>query len=104
MHAPIGQLVRSFLPHGLIDEYLLMIRPLVLGSGQRLFDHDDHVAELRLLSSTSTTTGVILATYQSESVYNYWSSELALASDSYALSASGSRSGELTLKSNALSP
>jgi dihydrofolate reductase len=59
-----GQLIRSLLPHGLIDEYLLMIHPLVLGSGQALFDHDDHLVKLRLLSSTSTTTGVIIATYQ----------------------------------------
>jgi dihydrofolate reductase len=59
-----GQLIRSLLPHGLIDEYLLMIHPLVLGSGQRLFEHNNHVAKLRLVSSTATTTGVILATYQ----------------------------------------
>ncbi|MFZ0088881.1 MAG: dihydrofolate reductase family protein [Solirubrobacteraceae bacterium] len=59
-----GQLIRSLLPHGLIDEYLLMIHPLVLGSGRRLFEHDGHVAELRLVSSTPTTTGVILATYE----------------------------------------
>jgi dihydrofolate reductase len=60
----IGRLIRSLLPHRLIDEYLLMIHPRVLGSGQRLFDHDDHVANLRLLNTTPTTTGVILATYQ----------------------------------------
>jgi hypothetical protein len=36
----------------------------VLGCGQRLFDHDDHVVKVRLLSSASTTTGVILATYR----------------------------------------
>jgi dihydrofolate reductase len=59
-----GRLIRSLLPHGLIDQYLLMIHPLVLGSGQRLFEPDDHVTKLRLLSSTPTTTGVILATYQ----------------------------------------
>jgi dihydrofolate reductase len=59
-----GRLIRSLLPHGLIDEYLLMIHPLVLGSGQRLFDHDDDVARLRLVDSTATTTGVILATYE----------------------------------------
>jgi len=59
-----GQLIRSLLPHGLIDEYLLMIHPLVLGSGERLFDYVEHVAKLRLVDSTSTTTGVILATYQ----------------------------------------
>ena len=59
-----GHLIRSLLPHGLIDEYLLLIYPLVLGSGQRLFEHDQHVTELRLIDSTTTTTGVIMTTYQ----------------------------------------
>lgn len=59
-----GQLIRSLIPHGLIDEYLLMIHPLVLGSGMRLFEHEDHVAKLKLIDSTATTTGVILATYR----------------------------------------
>jgi dihydrofolate reductase len=59
-----GQLIRSLLRHDLIDEYLLMIHPLVLGRGRRLFDHDDHVVRLRLAGSTATTTGVIIATYQ----------------------------------------
>ena len=59
-----GQLIRSLLPHGLIDEYLLMIYPLVLGSGQRLFEPDDHVTKLRLVDCTPTTTGVIIATYE----------------------------------------
>jgi dihydrofolate reductase len=58
-----GELIRSLLPYDLIDEYLLMIHPLVLGSGRRLFEHDNHAAELRLVSSTATTTGVMLATY-----------------------------------------
>jgi hypothetical protein len=35
-----------------------------LCSGQRLFEHDDHVAMLKLIGSPATTTGVILATYQ----------------------------------------
>ena len=59
-----GQLIRSLLPYELIDEYLLMIYPLVLASGQRLFEPDDHVTRLRLVDSTATTSGVILATYQ----------------------------------------
>src|SRR5205823_10761928 len=59
-----GQLIRSLLPHGLVDEYLLMIYPLVLGSGQRLFEPDDHVTELRLVDCTPTTKGVVMATYQ----------------------------------------
>lgn len=41
-----------------------MIHPLTLGGGQRLFDHHDHHAKLRLIASTPTTTGMILGTYQ----------------------------------------
>jgi dihydrofolate reductase len=59
-----GRLIRSLMPHGLIDEYLLIIHPLVLGSGRRLFEPDDHVTELRLVDSINTTKGVILATYR----------------------------------------
>ncbi len=59
-----AQLIRSLLPHGLIDEYLLLIYPLILGSGQRLFDHENHPVQLRLVESIATTTGVIIATYQ----------------------------------------
>ncbi len=61
-----GRLIRSLLPHGLIDEYLLMVHPLVLGRGQRLFDHDGPRVQLRLLSSTATTTGVIIAAYEAD--------------------------------------
>jgi len=59
-----GQLIRSLLPHALIDEYLLMIHPLVLGSGQRLFEHDNHALKLRLADSIAISTGVVLAIYQ----------------------------------------
>ena len=59
-----GRLIRSLLPHGLIDEYLLMIHPVVLGSGQRLFEHEDHLTRLRLVDCTPTSTGVLMATYR----------------------------------------
>jgi dihydrofolate reductase len=59
-----GELVRSLIPHDLIDEYLLSIHPLLLGSGRRLFGDDGTEAALRLVDSTTTTTGVIIATYQ----------------------------------------
>ncbi len=59
-----GRLIRSLQPHDLIDEYLLFIYPLVFGSGQRLFDHGQPPFRLRLVDSTPTTTGVIIATYQ----------------------------------------
>ncbi len=59
-----GALIRSLLPHALIDELLLMIHHLILGSGQRLFEQEDHLARLKLAESSATSNGVILATYQ----------------------------------------
>jgi dihydrofolate reductase len=59
-----GELVRSLMRHGLIDEYLLMIHPLVLGSGRRMFADDGTFAALRLVDSVTTTTGVVIATYR----------------------------------------
>lgn len=59
-----GHLIRSLLPHELIDEMLLMIHPIVLGSGQQLFGPDDQARPLRLLDATTTESGVLLATYR----------------------------------------
>jgi dihydrofolate reductase len=58
-----GALVRALAARGLVDEYLLSIHPLVLGTGRRLFDGVPP-APLRLTDSVTTTTGVIIATYQ----------------------------------------
>lgn len=59
-----GELVRSLMPHGLIDEYLLVIHPLVLGAGRRLFG--DACLALRLDGSVTTANGVVIATYRPE--------------------------------------
>ncbi|MDQ1648344.1 MAG: hypothetical protein QOG60_401 [Frankiaceae bacterium] len=59
-----GQLVRSLLPHGLVDELFLMMHPVVLGSGQSLFGPDSEAHRLRLVDCTPTATGVLMATYQ----------------------------------------
>jgi dihydrofolate reductase len=59
-----GQLIRSLLPHRLVDELFLMIHPVVLGSGQRLFGPADDRMPLTLVDSAATSTGVILATYR----------------------------------------
>jgi dihydrofolate reductase len=58
-----GELVQSLIRHRLVDEYLLMIHPLVLGSGRRLFPEGVH-SSLRLVDSVATTTGVVIATYR----------------------------------------
>ena len=57
-----GELIRSLMPHGLIDEFRLLIHPLVLGSGRRLFTDDGAFATLRLVDAITTTTGVVIAT------------------------------------------
>jgi dihydrofolate reductase len=61
-----GELIRSLMPRGLVDEYLLMIHPLVLGSGRRLFGDGIRTSTLRLVEAKPTTTGVLIATYQPE--------------------------------------
>jgi dihydrofolate reductase len=58
-----GELVRSLMRHGLIDRYVLLIHPLVLGSGRRLIP-DGVATTLRLVDSVTTTTGMVIATYQ----------------------------------------
>lgn len=59
-----GDLIRSLLPHGLIDRFILLIHPLVLGSGQRLFDDGGALAKLSLVEMTTTPKGVVVATYE----------------------------------------
>jgi dihydrofolate reductase len=58
-----GELIRSLMARDLIDEYVLLIHPLVLGTGRRLFTDESAYATLRLVDSTTTTTGVTIATY-----------------------------------------
>jgi dihydrofolate reductase len=58
-----GVLVGSLMAASLIDEYLLMIHPLVLGTGRRLFPEGVRVP-LRLADSVSTSTGVVIASYE----------------------------------------
>jgi dihydrofolate reductase len=57
-----GVLIGSLMAADLIDEFLLMIHPLVLGTGRRLFRGGTQ-ASLRLVESITTSTGVLIATY-----------------------------------------
>jgi dihydrofolate reductase len=60
-----GVLVRSLLSRGLVDELVLLIHPLVLGSGRRLFpDTGSAPSALELVDSATTATGVLIATYR----------------------------------------
>jgi dihydrofolate reductase len=59
-----GELVQSLMRHNLIDRYVLLIHPLVLGSGRRLFPDGGPPMPLRLVDTKTTTTGVVIATYE----------------------------------------
>src|SRR5215212_5180580 len=57
-------LVRSLLQYGLLDELRLMVHPIVVGSGKRLFEDGGDQMALRLVDSKTFSTGVLYLTYQ----------------------------------------
>jgi dihydrofolate reductase len=59
-----GELVQSLRRRDLVDRYLLLIHPLVLGTWRRLFPDGGPAGPLRLVESVTTTTGVVIATYE----------------------------------------
>jgi dihydrofolate reductase len=59
-----GELVQALRRHDLVDQYVLLLHPLVLGTGRRMFPDGGPYAELRLVDAVPTTTGVIIATYR----------------------------------------
>ncbi len=61
-----GRLIQSLMRSNLIDEYVLSIHPLVLGSGAHLFPDGSPFTALRLVDAKTTTTGVVIVTYRSE--------------------------------------
>ena len=59
-----ASLVRTLIANDLVDEYRLMIEPIVLGGGKRLFPDDGRLRTLELVSATTSSTGVLLCTYR----------------------------------------
>ena len=57
-------LAAQLITHGLVDEYRLMIEPILLGGGKRLFPDDGAARALRLVSAKTTATGVLICTYR----------------------------------------
>jgi dihydrofolate reductase len=58
-----SELVRELIANDLVDELRVMIDPLVVGGGKRVFNDDGALRSWRLVDSQVTTTGAILATY-----------------------------------------
>jgi len=59
-----GELAQTLIEHDLIDEYRLLTFPVHLGSGKKLFRDGAKAAALRLTGTTTTSTGVVIATYE----------------------------------------
>ena len=61
-----ADLVHLLMEHDLIDEYHLMIQPVVHGSGKRLFKDGSYTKALKLVEVQTTATGVSILSYQPE--------------------------------------
>ena len=59
-----GNLIQTLLRHNLVDRFRLLIFPIVIGSGKRLFSEGTIPSGLKLVDSTVSTTGVVMGTYE----------------------------------------
>jgi len=59
-----GELVRTLTEHTLIDEYRLMVHPVVMGSGKRLFDGVSAAPALKLTDTVTFSSGVVAVVYE----------------------------------------
>ena len=57
-------LVRTLIEHELVDEYFLVVFPVIIGSGKRLFGQSEEPRELTLVESAATSTGGMMLTYR----------------------------------------
>ncbi|KIH96624.1 deaminase/reductase [Streptomonospora alba] len=58
---------RQLVAHDLVDEYRMMIEPVLLGGGKRIFPEDGRARPLRLVSTRTASTGVLLCVYRPDS-------------------------------------
>ncbi len=61
-----GQLVQTLMQHGLVDEYRLMVYPIILGSGKRLFRDESNKTGLRLVEARPVGSGILTLVYQAD--------------------------------------
>ena len=59
-----ASLAEQLVEHDLVDEYALMIEPVLLGGGKRIFPEDGRARPLELVSTTAASTGVLICTYR----------------------------------------
>ena len=59
-----ASLVRQLIENDLVDEYCLMLEPIVLGGGKTIFPADGRARQLELVSVTQAKTGVLVCSYR----------------------------------------
>jgi dihydrofolate reductase len=59
-----ANIIKKFASLGLIDQYILAIQPVVLGSGKPLFKHLPHRLQLQLLNAEVLSSGVVILNYR----------------------------------------
>jgi dihydrofolate reductase len=62
-----AQLAGTLVRHGIVDEYRLMVFPIVLGSGKKLFGESDHATTFTLAATATTESGIVMLRYQGSS-------------------------------------
>jgi dihydrofolate reductase len=62
-----ASLVRQLIENDLVDEYRLMVEPVILGGGKRLFPEDGAARHLELVDTSLSSTGVHICTYRPKS-------------------------------------
>jgi dihydrofolate reductase len=63
-----GELLHALARRNLVDQYIVLIHPIVLGTGLKLFPDGGPYASLQLVDSTKTDAGVVIATYTPKAV------------------------------------
>jgi dihydrofolate reductase len=61
-----GELIQTLLEHDLVDEFHLLVFPVLIGSGKRLFAGGTIPSGLKLVDTTTSGTGVLISTYEQD--------------------------------------
>jgi dihydrofolate reductase len=59
-----ASIIQTLTNHGLIDEYQVLVHPLIVGGGKPLFQHIQHQVKLKLVNTKTHPSGVVVLSYQ----------------------------------------
>jgi dihydrofolate reductase len=59
-----ASLSRQLIEHDLVDEYIVLLEPILVGGGKRVWPEDGHARKLELVSAVPAATGTVVCTYK----------------------------------------